>query len=452
MDNGRRLFGTDGIRGEANVDPMTPEIALRMGMAVAAHFGDKGTIVVGKDTRLSGYFLESALASGLCALGADVTFVGPLPTPGIAYIVTSLRAAAGVVISASHNPFHDNGIKLFAADGYKLPDDVEARLEALMEDPGLQTRRARGAAIGRAVRLDDASGRYITHLKQAFSTAHDLDGVKIVVDCAHGSAYRVAPSVFRELGAEVITIGGEPDGVNINQGVGAMHPEVLCAKVRELGADVGLALDGDADRAVLCDEHGNVVDGDAVLAMCAREMHSRGLLKGEAVVATVMSNLGLERALEEVGLGLVRTDVGDRYVVEAMRAGGYNLGGEQSGHLVFLDHATTGDGVVAALQVLNIMRRTGSPLSKLAGVMTRLPQLLRSVSVARKAPIDTVPALARAVREVTDELDGRGRVLVRYSGTENKLRVMLEGDDEPMLAACLDRIVEVALTELGAGA
>ena len=281
MGNGRRLFGTDGIRGEANVDPMTPETALRMGMAVAAHFGDRGTIVVGKDTRLSGYLLESALASGLCALGADVTFVGPLPTPGIAYIVTSLRAAAGVVISASHNPYHDNGIKLFAADGYKLPDEVEAKLEALMDDPRLVERRARGAAIGRATRLDDASGRYITHLKQAFSTAHDLDGMKIVVDCAHGSAYRVAPAVFRELGAEVITIGGEPDGININLGVGAMHPEVLCAKVREVGADVGLALDGDADRAVLCDEHGNVVDGDAVLAMCAREMHSRGQLRGE---------------------------------------------------------------------------------------------------------------------------------------------------------------------------
>lgn len=451
MGNGRRLFGTDGIRGEANVDPMTPETALRMGMAVAAHFGDRGTIVVGKDTRLSGYLLESALASGLCALGADVTFVGPLPTPGIAYIVTSLRAAAGVVISASHNPYHDNGIKLFAADGYKLPDGVEAQLEALMDDPRLVERRARGAAIGRATRLDDASGRYITHLKQAFSTEHDLDGMKIVVDCAHGSAYRVAPAVFRELGAEVITIGGEPDGININLGVGAMHPEVLCAKVREVGADVGLALDGDADRAVLCDEHGNVVDGDAVLAMCAREMHSRGQLRGEAVVATVMSNLGLERALEEVGLQLVRTDVGDRYVVEAMRAGGYNLGGEQSGHLVFLDHATTGDGVVAALAVLNIMRRTGSPLSQLSAVMTRLPQLLRSIAVARKAPIDSVPALARAVREVTDELDGRGRVLVRYSGTENKLRVMLEGDDEAMLASGLQRIVDVALVELGAG-
>jgi phosphoglucosamine mutase len=450
MGNGRRLFGTDGIRGEANVDPMTPETALRMGMAVAAHFGDRGTIVVGKDTRLSGYLFESALASGLFALGADVTFVGPLPTPGIAYIVTSLRAAAGVVISASHNPYHDNGIKLFAADGYKLPDEVEARLEALMDDPGLDARRARGAAIGRAVRLDDAAGRYITHLKQAFSTAHDLDGLKIVVDCAHGSAYRVAPAVFRELGAHVITIGCEPDGLNINLGVGAMHPEVLCAKVREVGADVGLALDGDADRAVLCDEHGNVVDGDAVLAMCAREMHSRGKLRGEAVVATVMSNLGLERALEEVGLSLVRTDVGDRYVVEAMRAGGYNLGGEQSGHLVFLDHATTGDGVVAALAVLEIMRRTGSPLSKLASVMTRLPQVLRSVAVARKAPIDSVPALARAVREVTDELDGRGRVLVRYSGTENKLRVMLEGDDEAMLGACLERIVAVAIAELGA--
>jgi phosphoglucosamine mutase len=447
----RRLFGTDGIRGQANTDPMTPEMAMRVGMAVAAHFGRGGTIVVGKDTRLSGYLLESALASGMCALGTDVTFVGPLPTPGIAYIVKSLRAEAGVVISASHNSFEDNGIKLFAADGYKLPDDVEAHLEALIGDPDLGSRRATGDAIGRAHRLDDAPGRYITHLKQAFSAAHDLDGIKIVVDCAHGAAYRVAPAVLAELGAEVIPIGVTPDGININRGVGAMHPEVVCAKVREVGADLGLALDGDADRAVLCDERGQIVDGDTTLAMCAREMHARGQLRKQAVVATVMSNLGLERALEELGVALVRTPVGDRYVVEAMRAGGYNLGGEQSGHLVFLDHATTGDGMVAALQVLTIMRRTGSPLSKLASVMTRLPQRLTSLLVGKKLPIDRVPALARVIRQVEDELAGTGRVLVRYSGTENKLRVMAEGDDDDRLRDCVERICEVARAELGGG-
>ena len=446
----RRLFGTDGIRGEANADPMTPETALRVGMAVAAHFGRGGTIVVGKDTRLSGYLLESALASGMCALGTDVTFLGPLPTPGIAYIVTSLRAEAGVVISASHNSFEDNGIKLFAADGYKLPDEVEAHLEALMDDEDLASRRATGAAIGRAHRLDDAPGRYITHLKHAFSAQHDLDGIKIAVDCAHGAAYRVAPAVFAELGAEVVPIGVEPNGTNINDGVGAMHPQVVCERVRASGADLGLALEGDADRAVLVDEAGNVVDGDAILAMCAREMHARGQLRKGSVVATVMSNLGLERALEELGLSLVRTPVGDRYVVEAMRAGGYNLGGEQSGHLVFLDHATTGDGIVAALQVLSIMRRTGSPRSKLATVMTRLPQHLVSMKVGRKEPIDRVPALAKVIRQVEAELDGTGRVLVRYSGTENKIRVMVEGDDDANLRELADRILEVAGRALGA--
>ncbi|MCB9713717.1 MAG: phosphoglucosamine mutase [Myxococcales bacterium] len=448
MGSERRFFGTDGIRGEANTAPMTPETAMRVGMAVAAHFGRDGTIVVGKDTRLSGYLLESALASGLCALGTDVTFVGPLPTPGIAYITQSLRASAGVVISASHNHFADNGIKLFAGDGYKLPDEVEARLEALM-GADLESLRARGSEIGRAFRLEDAGGRYLTHVKQAFSSRHDLDGLRIVVDCAHGAAYRVAPTVLRELGAEVIALGCEPDGTNINDGHGAMHPERVQEAVREHGADLGLALDGDADRAVMCDEHGQVVDGDAIMCMCARDMALRGRLRGGAVVATVMSNLGLERSLEEVGLQLVRTPVGDRYVVEAMRAGGYNLGGEQSGHLVFIDHATTGDGLVAALQVLSIIRSTGSPLSKLAGVMTRFPQITRSLRVARKTPIDTVPRLARAIREVEAELGDSGRVLVRYSGTEAKLRVMVEAADEGSIDGWIDGILEIAAKELG---
>jgi phosphoglucosamine mutase len=448
MGSARRYFGTDGIRGEANAAPMTPEVALRVGMAVAAHFGRNGTIVVGKDTRLSGYLLESALASGLCALGADVTFVGPLPTPGIAYITQSLRASAGVVISASHNAFADNGIKLFAGDGYKLPDDVEAHLEALME-ADLDGLRARGAEIGRAVRLNDAGGRYLTRVKQAFSSSHDLVGLKIVIDCAHGAAYRVAPTVLRELGAEVVALGCEPDGTNINAGFGAMHPERIQQAVREHGADLGLALDGDADRAVMCDERGKVVDGDEIMCMCARDMALRGQLRGDAVVATVMSNLGLERALEEVGIGLVRTPVGDRYVVEAMRAGGYNLGGEQSGHLVFLDHATTGDGLVAGLQVLGIMRSTGSPLSKLAAAMVRYPQVTTSIKVAKRTPIDRLPKLSRTIREVEGELGEDGRVLVRYSGTEAKLRVMVEAADEAGIAARIERIVAAVREELG---
>lgn len=452
MTSKRRLFGTDGIRGEANVAPMTPETAMRVGMAVAAKFGKDGTVVVGKDTRLSGYLLESALASGLCALGADVTFVGPLPTPGIAYITRSLRASAGVVISASHNSFEDNGIKLFAGDGYKLPDEVEAEIEALIEDPQVEKLRARGDAVGRAHRLDDAAGRYITHLKFAFPGGFDLDGLKIVLDCAHGAAYRVAPSVLRELGAEVITIGCEPDGININHGVGAMHPEVICKTVVEHGATIGLALDGDADRCIMCDERGQLVDGDAIMAMCARDMAQRGELRGGAVVATVMSNLGLERSLAEVGLDLVRTPVGDRYVVEAMRGGDYNLGGEQSGHLVFTDHATTGDGMVAALQVLTILRRTQTPISQLARVMTRLPQITRSLKVARKEPLEKLPKLSRVIEQVKAELAGRGRVLVRYSGTETKLRLMVEGEDQAELEEMLDRMGTAATEELGAAA
>jgi len=448
----RKFFGTDGIRGEANVAPMTPETAMRVGMAVAAKFGRDERIVVGKDTRLSGYLLESALASGICAVGADVMFVGPLPTPGIAYITTSLRASAGVVISASHNAFCDNGIKLFAGNGYKLPDAVEAEIEALMMGDKVESMRATGADIGRAVRVDDAAGRYITHLKYGFPSRYDLDGLKIVVDCAHGAAYRVAPDVLRELGAEVIAIGVNPDGVNINDGVGAMHPEVIGAAVKEHNADIGLALDGDADRLIVCDEQGQELDGDVLIAMCARDLQQRGRLTGGAVVATVMSNLGLERSLEEVGIGLVRTPVGDRYVVEAMRAGGYNLGGEQSGHLVFTDMATTGDGMVAALQVLTIMRRTGSPVSQLARVMTRLPQMLSSVRVARKAPLDQLPKLSRAIRQAESDLAGRGRVLVRYSGTEKKLRVMVEGENEDELQRIMDRLGSIAVEELGTAA
>ena len=450
MTSERRLFGTDGIRGPANVEPMTPEVALRLGMAVAAHFGRGGSIVIGKDTRLSGYMFETALAAGVCAMGAEVLLVGPLPTPGIAYITRSMRADAGVVISASHNPFADNGIKLFAADGFKLPDEVEAHLEALMRPGALDEQRARGRDIGKAARIDDAAGRYITHLKYAFPAALKLDGLKIVVDCAHGAAYKVAPLVLRELGAEVVALGIAPDGLNINAGLGAVHPGRMCAAVLEHGADLGVALDGDADRAVFSDRHGQLVDGDSILAMCARELHALGRLRGGAVVATIMSNLGLERCLREVGVGLVRTPVGDRYVVEQMVSGGYDLGGEQSGHVVFLDHGTTGDGVVAALQVLAIVQRSGRALDELTRVMTRCPQLLHAIPVARKIPLERLPGLTAAVRGVEDELGHEGRVVVRYSGTEATLRVMLEGPDLDRLEDLAGRIGEAARLELGA--
>jgi len=444
----RAFFGTDGIRGLAGQWPVTPDVALRVGMAVGAHFGRGGSVVIGKDTRRSGYMIETALASGLCAVGNDVMLVGPLPTPGIAYITRSMRADAGVVVSASHNPFADNGIKIFAGDGFKLPDEVEAHLEQLMAPGALDGRMAVGGSVGRARRIDDAAGRYVTHLKSAVPSDVDLEGLTIVVDAAHGAAYRVAPAVLEELGAKVIAIGAAPDGTNINERVGATHPEALVAAVRAHGADVGLALDGDADRSIFVDAAGQIVDGDAILAMCARDMHQRGVLRGGGVVATVMSNLGLERSLAEVGLSLVRTPVGDRYVVEAMRRGGFNLGGEQSGHLVFLDVATTGDGVAAALQVLTIMRRTGTPLAALAQVMQRLPQVLHNVAVQRREPLDRLPQTTRAMRRIEQELGDEGRLLVRYSGTENKLRIMLEGPDEARLRAVAEELGELARREL----
>lgn len=450
MASERRLFGTDGIRGPAGDPPMTPEVALRLGMAVAAHFGRRGSVVIGKDTRLSGYMFETALAAGVCAVGAEVLLVGPLPTPGIAYITRSMRADAGVVISASHNPFADNGIKLFAADGFKLPDDVEAELERLMEPGAVADRIARGRDIGKAARIDDAAGRYLTHLKHSFPAPLSLDGLKIVVDCAHGAAYRVAPAVLRELGATVIPIGAAPDGININEGCGAVHPEAMCRAVVEHGADLGIALDGDADRVVFSDARGQLVDGDAILAICALDMHARGALRGAAVVATVMSNMGLERCLAGAGIGVIRTPVGDRYVVEAMVQGTHNLGGEQSGHVVFLDHGTTGDGMLAALQVLATMLRSGRSIADLAAAMTRYPQLLRAIPVATKVPLEQLPELGAAVRRVEAELGRDGRVVVRYSGTESKLRVMLEGPDLGRLEEYAGQLGEVAVREIAA--
>jgi phosphoglucosamine mutase len=427
---------------------MTPEIALRVGMAVGIHFGREGRVVVGKDTRLSGYMFETALSAGLCAVGADVMLVGPLPTPGIAYITRSMRADAGVVISASHNPYGDNGIKLFAADGFKLPDSVERHLEELIEGDEISGQLATGASIGKAVRIDDAAGRYITHLKHALAAEFRLDGLRIVIDCAHGAAYRIAPAVLAELGAEVVTLGVDPNGTNINANVGATAPEAMAKLVAETRADLGIALDGDADRAVFCDAAGELVDGDEVLAILGRELAEVGTLKGQTVVATVMSNMGLERSLAEVGVALIRTPVGDRYVVEAMRREGANLGGEQSGHTVFLDHGTTGDGMVAALQLLSVLIRTGRPLHELKRVMQRYPQVARSFAVAKKVPLEELPRLRGAIADVESELGTDGRVVVRYSGTESKLRVMVEGVDDEVVAGAVRRIGETAMDEL----
>jgi len=443
MNNGRTLFGTDGMRGVANLEPMTGGTVMRLGMAIAARLRQPGRhtrIAIGKDTRLSGYMFESALAAGIVAMGADVWLTGPLPTPGIAFITSSMRCDAGVVISASHNPFEDNGIKVFARDGYKLADHIEAEIEALMASPELDSQRAASGDVGYNRKLEDARGRYIVYCKSTFPTELTLDGLKIVVDAAHGAAYRVGPAVFEELGAKVIAIHTKPDGKNINARAGALHPETMCEAVRNHDAHLGIAFDGDADRLVLCDEHGTVVDGDAVMALCATRMLKESRLAKQTVVATVMSNLGLERAMREAGGKVVRTQVGDRYVVEEMRKNGYNLGGEQSGHLVFLDHATTGDGIVAALRVLAIMAREGRPLSELAKVMTRTPQVLINTVVEKKVPLDQLPEVAAMIAAIERELGDDGRVLVRYSGTETKARVMIEGLDQVRIQAWAEEI------------
>jgi phosphoglucosamine mutase len=449
MSNGRTLFGTDGMRGVANLTPMTGETVMRLGMAIAARLRQPGRhtrIAIGKDTRLSGYMFESALAAGIVAMGADVWLTGPLPTPGIAFITSSMRCDAGVVISASHNPYEDNGIKVFARDGYKLPDEIEAEIEALIASPDLDANRAAAADIGYSRRIEDARGRYVVFCKATFPAELTLDGIRIVIDTAHGAAYRVGPAVFEELGAKVIAIHTKPDGKNINALTGALYPQAMCETVRHQEAHIGIALDGDADRVVLCDEHGGVIDGDAVMALCATRMLREKTLAKDTLVTTVMSNIGLDRAIREVGGRLVRTQVGDRYVVEEMRRSGYNLGGEQSGHLVFLDHATTGDGIVAALRVLAIMAREGKPLSELAKVMTRTPQVLVNTVVDRKVPLEELPEVQRLIAEVERQLGNDGRVLVRYSGTESKARVMIEGMDETRIKGWAEDIAGALAT------
>ncbi len=447
----RKLFGTDGVRGVANLEPMTSETAMQLGRAAAHLFmrrAGRHRIVIGKDTRVSGYMLESALTSGICSMGVDVLLVGPMPTPAIAFLTRSLRADAGVMISASHNPYQDNGIKFFSSDGFKLPDEMEARIEELIVSNEISHLRPTAQAIGKAFRIDDAEGRYIEFVKRSLPKDFDFQGLKLIVDCAHGAAYKVAPMVLRELGAKVDAIGTDPDGMNINAGCGAVYPELLQQTVLDRHADVGIALDGDADRAIFVCEQGHVVDGDHVMAALALDLHEHGQLSNQTVVGTVMSNFGLELALGKAGLKLVRTPVGDRYLLERMRADGYNFGGEQSGHFIFLDHNTTGDGLISGLQILSLMKRTGKPLSVLAKAMTRVPQLLVNVRVKRKPDLAEIPEVQRAIQAGEATLNGSGRVVVRYSGTEALLRIMVEGERASTIQEVADHLAQVVRTHL----
>lgn len=447
------LFGTDGVRGRANVFPMTVEVALKLGQAIAHVFGRDGDglhrFLIGKDTRLSGYMFEDALAAGICSMGGNVIQVGPMPTPAMAFLTRDMRCDAGAMISASHNPYHDNGIKFFAHDGFKLPDSVEQRIEALIASDELLGHRATPDAIGRAKRIEDAEGRYVVFLKKCFPFDRDLEGLRVVLDCANGAAYKVGPTMLQELGAELFAIGVEPDGTNINEKAGSLHPERLSAKVRELRADIGIAVDGDADRVMLVDEQGVVVDGDALLALFAKDFQERGKLRGGGVVATAYSNIGLEKAVEKLGLQLIRTKVGDRYVVEGMREGGYNVGGEQSGHIIFLDHNTTGDGLLTGLQALAVMCKQQKPLSELVADFERFPQALINVKVSEKTPIEELPAFQERLAQVEGELGNSGRVLIRYSGTEPKARVMVEGEDEERVAAYAQDLADALSRAVG---
>ena len=431
----KKLFGTDGVRGVANIHPMTTEIVMQLGRAAAYIFKDKDDkrrhrIVIGKDTRLSGYMIENALVAGICSMGVDVLLVGPLPTPGIAFITSSMRADAGVVISASHNPYQDNGIKFFDGTGFKLPDETELKIEDLIYSKKIDSLRPVASEVGKAFRIDDAKGRYVVFLKAAFPKDLDLKGLRIVLDCANGAAYKVAPAVLEELGAEVIPLGISPNGTNINAGCGSLHPQVIADAVVENRAHLGIALDGDADRVIFVDEFGNEVDGDHIMAICATDMLAKDQLAKKTLVATVMSNMGLDIALRKAGGQVVKTAVGDRYVVEEMLRHGYNLGGEQSGHMIFLDHNTTGDGMISALQVLAIMQRSGKRLSELAEVMISLPQVLLNVRVKERRDIAQIPDVQKVIDAVEEKLAGKGRVLIRYSGTEPLLRIMLEGQDK----------------------
>ena len=450
----KKLFGTDGVRGIANKHPMTTEVAMQLGRAAAyvfKHEDRRSRIVIGKDTRLSGYMIENALAAGICSMGVDVLLVGPLPTPGIAFITASMRADAGVVISASHNPYQDNGIKFFARDGFKLPDDLEMKIEALLYSEQIDSLRPTAEEVGKAFRVEDAIGRYIVFLKNTFPRELDLSGLKIVLDCAHGAAYRVAPAVLEELGAQVFAYGVKPDGTNINAGCGSTCPEVISKAVLEHGADLGIALDGDADRCIFVDEHGNEVDGDHIMAICGIDLLQRDALKQNTIVATVMSNMGLDIALNKAGGKVIKTDVGDCYVLEKMRRNNYCFAGEKSGHIVFLEHNTTGDGIISALQVLAILQKSGKSLSELASVMQSLPQVLVNVRVRERLSLDQLPDVRAMIEAVESRLGDTGRVLVRYSGTEPLMRIMLEGQDQDEITGMANQIAEMVQSTIGEG-
>jgi phosphoglucosamine mutase len=448
----RKLFGTDGVRGVANLEPMTSETAMQLGRAAAHIFmrrAGRHQIVIGKDTRLSGYMLEAALISGICSMGVDVLLVGPMPTPAIAFLTRSLRADAGVVISASHNPYQDNGIKFFSSNGFKLPDEVEARIEQLIVTNEIHHLRPTADAIGKAFRIDDAEGRYIEFVKRSLPKDLDFQGMKLVIDCANGAAYKAAPNVLRELGAAVEVLCDKPDGMNINAGCGAVHPEQLQEAVVAHGADLGIALDGDADRAIFVCEQGKIIDGDHVMAALALDLHVQRLLAKQTIVGTVMSNFGLELAMGKAGIKLIRTPVGDRYLLERMLSDGYSFGGEQSGHFIFLDHNTTGDGLISALQILSLMKRTKKPLSELAKAMAAVPQVLVNVKVKEKRELAALPDLQRAIETGEQRLNGTGRILVRYSGTEPVLRIMVEGEQDATIREVADHLVQTVRTCLG---
>ena len=460
MTTHKRIFGTDGVRGTANLAPVDAETALKLGRAAAHVFKSLNTdardfgkhkIVIGKDTRLSGYMLENAISSGILSMGVDVLFIGPLPTPGVAYVTRSLRADAGIVITASHNPYTDNGIKFFRADGYKLDDPIERRIEELVFSGEIAAIIPSASEIGKAVRIDDALGRYIEFAKSSFPRSLTLEGLRLVVDCGHGAAYKASPCVLRELGAEVFSFGNHPDGTNINRECGSMHPQLVGQKVRELRADIGIAHDGDADRVLLCDENGALIDGDDILVIAGLEMLASKTLAKDTVVATVMSNAGVADALQRAGGKTVHTAVGDKNVIDEMLRNGYNFGGEQSGHMIFGDYSTTGDGLVAALQILRIMKTKGQPLSKLAKCWTRFPQLVTNVRVREKRPfeqLDNVPQLVKQAEEAL-KADG-GRVLLRYSGTEPKARLLLEGRNAALLESWSKKICDAIKHQVGA--
>jgi len=459
MSNPQKIFGTDGVRGTANVEPVTAETALKIGRAAAHVFKNlerqsrgrgKHKIVIGKDTRLSGYMLENAISSGILSMGVDVLFIGPLPTPGVAYATRSLRADAGIVITASHNPYTDNGIKFFRADGYKLDDKIEGEIENLVFSGAIEQVRPSSEQIGKAVRIDDALGRYIEFAKSSLPRGLTLEGLKIVLDCGNGAAYKSSPCVLRELGAEVIVYGSQPDGKNINANCGSMHPEAMCRKVVEHGAHLGIAHDGDADRVLLCDEKGNLIDGDDIMAIAALEMLAEKSLVKKTLVSTVMSNAGLEAAIKQAGGKLLRTAVGDKNVIDEMLREGFNFGGEQSGHLIFRDHGTTGDGLVAALQILKILRSRAKPLSQLARCWTRFPQLVTNVVVREKMPFEEIEGVPKLVADADRALSAQGgRLLLRYSGTEPKARLLVEGRDAKTLASWSKKICGAIQKKIG---